>query len=200
MPPCPTESAISITRGSFEARPGVRYQLLDFHARLRPKAKSAPLCFERVTLVARGEIFVSSDSLTRLFSQKLEASHSKIKDFAVSHDAKGATLTGSISKLISLHFTIKGPVSTDGRSIRLEAKSIKADGIPVKELLKLVGAELNTVVPVKGIPGIEVGEDYLAFSPAAIANLEGHIAAVSTSSEGLTVRYSSVRHHAQTAR
>ena len=151
---CPTESSIVVTRGSYEARPGVRYQLINFHAKLIPKGRTAPLCYEKTTLVSRAEIFVSSESLTAVFSQKLQAAHSKIKNFSVRHDAEGVTLSGSVTKLIPVHFTIKGPVSTDGKSIRLDVRSIKADGLPIKDLLKLVGAELNSVIPVRGLKGI----------------------------------------------
>ncbi len=176
-PPCPTESAISIARGTFEA-------------------KAAPQCYERTTLVSRAEIFVSSESLTRVFADKLQASHSKIRDLTVKHDAEGATLTGSITKILPMHFSIKGPVSTDGNSIRLHAKSVKADGLPIKDLLKLVGAELNSLIPVKGMKGIEIGEDYLSFSPQEVADLEGHIASVRTSDAGLTIRYTPMPHGA----
>lgn len=126
-----------------------------------------------------------------MFSQKLQDSDSKIKDFTVHHDADGATLTGTIRKVIPLHFSIQGPVTTDGNLIRLTAKSVKADGIPVKELLKLIGAELTTLLPLKNLKGIQVEEDSLSFSPEAVADLKGHIASVSTSPQGLTLRYGS---------
>ncbi len=189
--PCPTESSISISRGWFEASPGVRYQLTNFRAKLIPKGKSAPQCYARTTAVSQAQIFVTSESLTRVFAQKLQASNSKIRDFEVHHDADGATLTGTIKKVIPLHFSIQGPVTTDGTLIRLTAKSVKADGIPVKELLKLIGAELNTLLPLKNLKGIQVEEGSLSFSPEAVADLKGHIASVTTSSQGLTLRYDS---------
>ncbi len=140
-------------------------------------------------MVSRAQIFVTSESLTKVFAQKLQASNSKIKDFEVRHDANGATLTGTINKVIPLHFSIQGPVTTDGTVLRLTAKSVKADGIPVKELLKLVGAELDTLLPLKNLKGIQVEEDSLSFSPEAVADLKGHIASVTTSTQGLTLRY-----------
>lgn len=118
-PACPGESSIFIARGWFEAGPGVRYQLTNFQARLVPKSAHAPLCYGRTTLVSTAQIFVTSESLTEVFGRKLKASSSKIKDFAVHHDASGATLTGTITKVIPIRFSISGPVTTDGTVIRL---------------------------------------------------------------------------------
>lgn len=187
--PCPTESSISIPHGWFEVNPGVRYQLTNFRAKLIPNGKVAPQCYGRATVVSKAQIFVTSESLTTVFAQKLQASDSKIKDFAVHNDVDGATLTGTIKKVIPLHFSIQGPVTTDGNLIRLTAKSVKADGIPVKELLKLIGAELNTLLPLRNLKGIQVEEDSLSFSPEAVADLKGHISSVTTSTQGLTLRY-----------
>ena len=188
-PSCPSESSITVIRGSFQAGPDVEYQLSNFHARLLPKGKAAPLCYERTTVVSKGEIFISSESITKVFSHELEKSNSKIKDFNVRHDAEGATLTGTIKKLIPIHFSIAGPVTTDGSSVRLNVKTVKAEGIPIKELLKLVGGEINSLIKVRGIKGLEAGDDYLSFSPEAVADLKGHITGVSTSDKGLTLRY-----------
>ena len=179
--PCPAESSISIPHGWFEASPGVRYQLTGLRAKLIPKGKVAPQCYGRATVVSRAQIFVTSESLTAVFAQKLQASGSKIKDFTVHNDADGATLAGTIRKVIPLQFSIQGPVTTDGNLIRLTAKSVKADGIPVKELLKLIGAELNTLLPLKTLKGIQVEEDSSSFSPETVADLKGHIASVTTS-------------------
>ena len=61
----------------------------------------------------------------------------------------------------------------------------------MKELLKLVGAELGTLLPLKNLKGIQVEDDTLSFSPEAVADLKGHIASVTTSTQGLTLRYDS---------
>ena len=136
---------------------------------------------------------MSSDSVTRLFAKKLQQSNSSIKDFTVRCDADGATLQGTVKKLVPVHFTIKGPVSTDGISLTLTATSMKADGIPIEGLLKLVGAELSSLIQFKKLKGIEVGKDSLSFFPEALANLKGHISRVSTSPEGLTLTYAPIR-------
>ena len=188
-PSCPSESGITVIRGSFQARPDVDYQLSNFHARLLPKGKAAPLCYERTTVVSKGEIFISSESITKVLSHELEKSNSKIKDFNVRHHIDGATLTGTITKIIPLHFSIAGPVTTDGSSVRLNVKTVKAEGIPIKELLKLVGGEINSLIQVRGIKVLEAGDDYISLSPEAVANLRGHITSVTTSDKGLTLRY-----------
>ena len=149
----------------------------------------APKCFEKVTDVSRGEIFVSSESLTTLFSAKLATANTKISDLKIEHTANRAILSGKLEKMIPVFFTISGPVSTNGSEIRMDATSIKADGIPVKALMGMVGEHLNTMLQLKGMDGIKVEDNSLSFSPEAVANLHGHISGVSTSAQGLTLRY-----------
>ena len=147
------------------------------------------MCYERTTVVSRAQIFVTNESLGTMFRQKLQKTQSHIKQFEVRNSPSGATLTGVIVKLIPVHFSIEGPVTTDGREIRLTARSIKADGIPIQDVLKLVGAELSSVLQVKGMPGIEVKGSALSFSPESLAHLKGHIRRIETSDQGLTLFY-----------
>ena len=186
---CPLTSHIVIGSGTFSSQPGVSFRLKNFDATLVPIGKTAPTCYEKMTVVTRAEIFVSNESLSTIFSQKLEASQSKIKDFKVQNGLSGVTLSGKMAHVLPLNFSISGPVTTNGSDIRLDAQKIKADGIPVKELLHLVGAELNSVLQLKGMSGITIEENSLSFSPEQIAHLKGHIAAVETSPEGLTLKY-----------
>ena len=190
--PAPT-SHISIASGTFSSQPGVSFRLKNFDATLVPMGKTAPTCYEKLTVVSHAEIFVSNESLSEIFSEKLQGSQSKIKDFKVENGLSGATLSGRIAHFIPLNFSVEGPVTTDGSEIRLDARKIKADGIPVKELMHMVGAELNSVLQLKGMSGITIEDNALSFSPEQVAHLKGHIASVTTSAEGLTLRYTSER-------
>ena len=194
LQPCPKGPArIDIADGTYAPSPGVEFRLKHFHAELQPIGTTSPKCFEKVTVVSRAEIFVSSESLTRVFTEKLEQSESKIRDFQVQHDATGATLSGVIPKVIPVHFSLHGPVSTDGTMVKLHATSMKADGIPVKSLLNMVGEHLTNVLKLQGVSGVEAKEDELSFSPEKIAHLKGHILRAIPSDTGLTLVYGSAR-------
>ncbi len=197
-PVCSGPSHIAMASGSFSTRPGVTFQLKHFKAVLTPIGKTSPECFERYTDVSHAEIFVTNESLTSLFSEKLAKTDSKITDLKIANSADGVIISGKLKKLVPVFFSISGPVSTNGSEIRLDAKSIKAEGIPVKGLLAMVGEHLNAVLQLKNAKGISVQEDSLSFSPEQVAHLRGHITGVSTSPEGLTLRYGGKTSHAAT--
>ncbi len=189
-----------MARGSFSSRPEVTFSLRNFHAALVPLGKTAPLCFEKMTVVSRAEIFVSNQALSAVFSEKLQKSSSKIKDFKVENGLTSVTLSGSITHLIPIHFSVEGPVTTDGTNIRLTANKIKADGIPVKALLAMLGDHLNSVLKLNGVDGVKIEENTLSFSPEKVAHLKGRITQVVTSVDGLTLRYGSdIAHRARPA-
>lgn len=195
---CPKAPAhIHIESGDYSSRPGITFQLKHFAATLVPLGKTAPLCLKHMTVVSHAEIFVSNESLTSLFDEKLAGADSKIKNFKVQNGEGKVTLNGKITKIIPIEFTIQGPVTTDGSLIILRAEKIKADGIPIKALLQVVGDHLSSVLKVKNVKGIEVRENDLTFSPEQIAHLRGYIQAVESSPTGLLLRFgkSPAGHH-----
>jgi hypothetical protein len=188
---CPQDiSHISISSGSFSSQPGVSFHLRHFIATLVPVGKKAPACNDRMTVVSHGEIFIDNDSLTKVFNEKLGSAESKIKGFRVENGEGKVTLSGRITKMIPIAFTVEGPVTTDGTLILLSAKTLKADGIPIKGLLAMVGQHMNSVLGIKGMDGITVDQDVLSFSPERVAHLKGHIESVETTSQGLTLHMS----------
>lgn len=139
--------------------------------------------------MSRAVIFVSNDSLTQVFSQKLAGSGSNIRDLQSINSAGGVTLKGTMDKLIPIHFSIFGPVTTDGTALRVHADRIVADGIPIKTILGLVGQHLSTVLGLKDMAGVSVDENTMSFFPEQIAHLKGHLYSVATSAKGLTLTY-----------
>src|ERR1700712_961791 len=75
----PAVSHISINDGTFSSQPGVTFHLRHFVATLVPMGTTAPACNDKMTVVSRGEIFISNESLTRVFNEKLDSAESKIK-------------------------------------------------------------------------------------------------------------------------
>ena len=188
--PCPPPvSHISMVAGTYSSRPGVTFHLRHFDALLVPVGKSAPTCYQKTTVVAHADIFVSNDSLTHVFAEKLGASDSKIKDLKVENGVGKVTLSGRITKIVPIEFVIEGTVTTDGTSILLDASKIKADGIPIKLLLSMIGEHLNSIMKMKNVAGVSVTDNRLSFSPEQLAHLKGHLESVETSAEGLTLHY-----------
>ncbi len=190
LPACPPPvSHINVEAGAFATQPGAIFRLKNFSADLVPKGKSAPMCYAKLTVVQHGEIVADDTSLTEVFTTKLAKGKSKIKNFKVVNDPQKVTLSGTLKKLVPIKFTIEGTVSTDGSSITLHATTFKADGIPVKGLLGIFGKDLSSVIKVKGVQGISIEQNTVSFKLQPLANLKGHLAAVSNIEGALVLRY-----------
>ena len=189
-PKCPSAAGlIEMTQGSYSSQPGVTFLLHHFNAHLVPQGDSAPLCFQKFTVVSRAVIFVSNDSLTHVFSQKLSATGSHIHNLEIVNSAEGVQLKGTLDKVIPIHFSIFGPVTTDGTALLVHATKIDADGIPIKALLAMVGQHLSSVLGMKGVAGVSVQDNTMSFFPEQIAHLKGNLHSVTTSASGLTLTY-----------
>ncbi len=188
-PKCPATSQISMSSGDFSSQPGVSFHLRGFAGKSVPEGARAPMCFQKDTVVQHGVIFVSSESLTHLFAKKISDAGGLIQDLKIEHAENLVRMTGTIKKVVPIHFTVEGPVSTDGTSISVNATSIKADGIPVKGLLALFGKSLGSVMGSQNVTGLTIEEDRASFRPDLLAHLKGHILSAVTSPNGLTLTY-----------
>ncbi len=192
-PACPPPIGhIEFSSSTYSSQPGVTFRLRNFSAALVPQATTAPLCWQKFTVVSHAEIFVSNESLTKVFAGKLAQGDSKLSDFTVVNTVDGVTLSGKVKKLIPIAFSVSGVPTTDGTSILLHADKIKADGIPMKALLALIGENLSNVFGLKGVSGVSVQQDTLVFSPEQIARIKGHLESVQSTNEGVILRYSRV--------
>ncbi len=190
QPACPDASShIVVERGSYSSQPGVSFALHHFSATLVPMGKTLPACLAKMTDVAHADIFVSNESLTKVFAKKMGATASSIQNLKIENGLGKVSLSGEMVKIIPLKFTIEGPVTTDGTLLLLNAKKINADGIPLKLLLTLVGQHLGSMVGFKGVSGVEVNENVISFSPEKIAHLKGYIASVDTTPQGIKLHY-----------
>ncbi len=198
-PTCPQPTHIAMPTATFSSQPGVTFQLHNFAATLDPIGHTYPTCLNRLTVMSHGEIFISNEALTNVFTEKLGNTESKIKGFKIENGAGHVTLSGHITKLIPIDFSVVGPVTTDGTVLLLTAQKIKADGIPIKALLGLIGDHLSSIFNLHGVSGITVTDNTISFSPEQIAHLKGHITAAETSDAGLTLRYGPISRKRQHA-
>lgn len=69
---CPTTSKLQMSKGEYDWQPGVAFTLQNFFANLVPKGKTSPQCFIKSTQIQHGRVYVNTQSLTRLFQEKME--------------------------------------------------------------------------------------------------------------------------------
>jgi hypothetical protein len=196
---CPARvTRMKLERGSYSPQPGAEYDLRGFEAEMVARGKSAPLCFVRTTQIRSGEVFVSNESLTHMFQQKLaQKGDSKVSDVKIeTRDDNTVHLSGKIKKKISMPFDIEGPVSTDGRNLILQAKKIDAGKLPIKWLLGMLGDNLAKMIGSETISGVVAKNNTLIFQPAQIAHVEGHIEKLQTTSKGLMITFTQVQQNA----
>ena len=180
---------IAVTQGEYSPQPGIVFELHDFAADMVSRGKSSPLCFLRTTEILHGDVFVTSASLSRLFQTKAKQSNSSISDLTIETQPDKVVFKGRVKKVISLPFTIEGPVTTDGRVLDVQAKSIKAMGIPVKGLLDAMGKELDSMIHSESVGGVSANGDTLVFQPNNISHVRGHIAKIEVTEKGLSVHF-----------
>ena len=122
-PVCPVAAShIAMESGMYSSQPGVEFRLRHFDAMLVPMGKKVPQCLAKMTEVAHAEIFVSNESLTKVFATKLGATGSEIRNLKITHGLGRVTMSGEMVKVIPLKFSIEGPVSTDGTVLSMTAR------------------------------------------------------------------------------
>lgn len=187
-PPCPTTSAMTISKGDYQARPGVEFTLENYSARMVPRGKRSPLCFVKVNQVEHGHIVVSDAALTKLFDQKLQHV-GKVSGIKVQAKDGHIVLSGTAHKGLPIPFSVEGPVTTDGRDLLLHAEKVKAAGLPVKGLLDMLGLELSGLLNPGSSKGVTVKENTIQFDPQEVGNISGHIERVQVVGQDLVVDY-----------
>ena len=187
---CPSPvTKMTMERGQYSPLEGATFNLQDFAANMVARGKTSPLCFARTTDVLHGQAFISSESLTKLFAQKVQQANTSVSDLKVEIKDDAAHLSGKVHKGIDIPFEIEGTVSTDGTVLILHTKKIKAEGIPVKGLLGMVGMHLGSLLGSESVDGVAAKGDTLVFEPAKIAHVRGRITNARISTDGLTITF-----------
>jgi hypothetical protein len=106
-------------------------------------------------------------SLTNLMNNHVfAASNAPIKNITIGIEGQELTQSGTLKKGIAVPFTIRAAVAatSDGR-IRLHPTAIKAAGFVSKRILDFFGVELDNLVKMKDVSGVEVDGDDLVLDP-----------------------------------
>ena len=188
--PCPAPvTRLSMEKGDYSPMDGVTFDLAHFDADMVAKGKTSPLCYQRVTDIRHGDVAVSPQSLSHEFESKMQQSNSKVTDFKVETKDHTVAMSGKVKKVIDIPFTIEGPVSTDGQSLIFHADHIKAEGIPVKGLLGMLGDHLSNLLKSESVKGVMVKDNTIVFQTEQIANVKGHIASADVTPQGLLLKF-----------
>jgi hypothetical protein len=191
---------LAMDRGEYSSMPGAVFDLQHFAARMVARGKTQPLCSARTTEIQHGEVFISSESITKIFGQKIKQSGSKISDLQVEVKENELHLKGKVHKGIDIPFEVAGPVSTDGSNLKLEARKIKAEHLPVKGLMGMLGMHLSSLLQSEQAQGVMAQGNTLVFEPAKIAHVQGRISAVHLTAKGVEISFAESPHRQRAAR
>jgi hypothetical protein len=201
---CPEgPSHLVIDKGEYTSRPGVVFGLQGFSGYQVPRGKQMPLCLAKITDIQHGRVFVSGQSLTNMFTQKMKQSPKKqsVSDIKVRINGDRVVITGKVKKLLPVSFEIEGPVeAAEGYAIRLRAEKIKAAKLPVKGLLEMVGAELSSLINSQATRGVTVQENTILFEPEKLANIRGQLTRVQISGDALVIHFAPAQKRPSAAR
>jgi hypothetical protein len=188
---------MTVERGHISPFPGAVFSLRDLAATMHARGRTVPFCLTNNTDIQHGSAFISGQSLSKLAAEKVEEKQKQekpkvpITEFKIEVQDNLIRLKGKVHKLININFEIEGPMSSDGKVLVLNAKKIKALGIPVKDLLNAVGAHLSSLIHSDAEDGVVAKEDTLVFDPWKIAHIRTQIAGVQLTPQGLTISFGS---------
>jgi hypothetical protein len=206
----PTPSKLSFGKGEYVSRPGIVFTLENFVAEMVPKGKASPQCFIKETHIEHGRVYVSAESLTKLFRERVQNGGSNESKQKQSNDAKDDSkkdnggisdvtirtkgneldLSGKKKGKIPVSFDLIGPVDiVDPHTLRLHVDKIKTAGISSKKLLKLFGFHLSKMLQPGSTNGVVVQDDAILVNTEAIANVKGEISHVQVSGDDLVVDF-----------
>jgi hypothetical protein len=190
---------LSMDRGEYSSMPGAVFGLQHFAARMVSRGKTQPLCSARTTEIEHGEIFIGTQTITKIFGQKIKESGSKISDLQVEVKDDQLHLKGKVHKGIDIPFEVAGPVSTDGTNLKLEAKKVKAEHLPVKGLMGMLGMHLSSLLQ-SDAQGVTTQGNTLIFEPNKIAHIQGRISGIHLTDKGIGISFVDGRRRQRAAR
>jgi len=135
---------------------------------------SDPAQSSQVVTIEKGNVVLSSDSLSKLLNKKV-GKNGKLSDLKVSTDPKKGEvhISGKAKKLIDVPFDLQGPVKATGDGkIELLAKSVKAADIP--GLAGLLGLTVQKAAGKHAAKGVKTEHNTIIFNPDQLWGLPVH--------------------------
>ena len=168
--------------------------------RLQRTKSNVPVTFDDsdsfLVDVDTAEIRLSAASLGALMNEYVfNFQGAPIKDVAVTFENGRLVQTG---KTKGLTFKIEASLSvTDDGKVRVHSEKIKAEHLPVKGLLHLLGADLEKLIHENPGRGVQVEGDDLILAPEALTpppHIHGRVARVSIDANSVIMTFDSGHH------
>jgi hypothetical protein len=171
----------------FHSEESIVLRIRNLRGGLLRKDKSIPPTFDdKSTFILRidsGIIGVSTDSLNNVMNDHVfNYPKAPLKEISISTEGSQIKMKGKMHKAVWVPFEIVGGLSaTPEGKIRLHPSSIKAEGVPVKSLLHLFGAELDDLIKGTEAHGVKIEGDDIILDPERITpppEIRGKVTAV----------------------
>jgi hypothetical protein len=148
---------------------------------------------KRPTVIEKGIAFISAEGLTRLINDRITGS--SLQNFKIeTQDGQRAKISGSMKKAgLPVPVSIEGPLTlTSDGLLRLEIKSEKAAGIPIKALADAFGMSPEKSIKSNRSGAVRVEKDALLVDPnELLGTAQTRVVEARTSRVGLTLRFGS---------
>lgn len=144
------------------------------------------------------EIVMTSASLTALMNEYVFGhKDAPIKNITTNLEGDRLIQKGTVHKGVDVPFQLEASLSVnpDGR-VRVHADKIKAEHLPIKGLLHLLGADLEKLIHENPGRGVEVQGDDLILDPSALTpppHIHGRVTRVSVGNNGIVLTFDSGR-------
>ena len=155
---------LSIASGILYSATGAAIQLRSVNAEIQhgscggEQNKPGASCVS----VENGAAVISDDSLSKLLNEKLAGRG--LKEIKVSEDKGKVKITGKADKLLTMPFTVEGPVSlTKDGNIRLQTETVRVAKLP--GLADLLGVDPEKMTGDNSIKGITADKNSITFDP-----------------------------------
>ena len=133
--------------------------------------------------ITYAEISIACDALARVLNENVfSAADAPIKDMSIRNNGNTLVIKGKLHKMGNLPFEMTGTLSTtaDGR-IRLHGDKIRAEHLPVKGMMDLLGLDIAGLINTKKVRGVMADRDDLLLDATEILpppQIEGQVTAV----------------------
>jgi hypothetical protein len=183
--PAGRPSHLNIQSATLITGSGAPVQLRNVEAEIAPREQQP-----KPTIIYSGSAFLTSQGLTKLLQDKL--SSTDLKDFKVqTKNGNKAKISATTKKAgLPVPFSIEGPVTlTADGMLRMEIKSEKAAGMPIKALADSLGLDPQSSVKTKQGRGFRIEKDAVFIEPNQLLGVtaQGRVTRTIVNDRGLTL-------------
>lgn len=148
-----------------------------------------PACNTHVLTRHGKEASIKLSRLSKVFNRKLRAAHSHFSDLNLSIQGKNTLHVSGKDK--GQPMSITGPLRAHSGGLRLHARQVTRNGVPVEELVGLFGQELSDYVNAQRSPSLSIDGNNLDIHIDKLLDLSGRVTSVKLQGSTLKMRFAS---------